>query len=1103
MSTEVDLDANAVYGGYTVLEMYWPQPLVITGPNSTINDTVRFLTHENYNLSGVTNWSLFIFETSIVSYDDFTNGNNLTETLYLTFEFVIENTITIMTKHVYEEGTIFYGSSIYDGAPIVSKYGRTHPIDISLSSAGAVVILDGDVMVDVLYATTVDPPRGIVRYESNDIPSNVSFYAERIGGYPTTMLEQIEYGGVNHTFGYDFSPMMTFQGAPSMHATTTTASVRANVLNPNRLDSRVETYLRLLPQLSLDSLRIKVGSIDVVPLYCGATPLGLYDTLLSRPARYVGGEKLDSEEGVSCDDVVMIESAWYCIGPGPSVYNSTGEIIPFVNLRFGVCDGRIRLFQSGPIDAVVVCIDKSGLLVQSFDLFSVQQSVWTQTLDFPLTIVASVSNTTLYGVNTTGDGAMYSISSTGVLAMDMYGMPRISYDNSDDIYFSIRWATTWLQEGFKTKVCVFKANANTVPTHVSDFNQTILNTTTSDSVVDVVYTQSPTGQRIPGFTLGGYPTGAYDLVVLTTLTPKRPRSTFRGEVQRCYVASSTELECDSSDACQSMPDCVPGASVVSGPLVLSTDDAHSRATSVFNLRIHLNASLGLVIGGNSAYGQHVTQTLPHGRIFGYGVTSSSTMYGFLIMNGTKFYRYEVENCAVSDLPTVAAYLAMYPGANITCSTPVVTDESPYLNGTIDSSMLSDGTLLNLSSGVFIDNTLTIRDEYNIPYHEKGTTSTLYDPTAFYRRTFNRNMYCPSVYSQYPLSTPVSSIAMEFSLQSIHDYPLCTLALTNANITLLPWEDVPVEPTTMHIGFDVYDVYVPPPPPTCDMSTHHYPCEPNTICTSYQYESKSPNINDDRECTTLLSCILGYTYETTAPTTTSDRECSRVSGCGSGEHVHVGATLTSDTVCRTVEYTCAPGEYVNMSARNDAAPGSVNNASFCETCTAPNTTWNVNCEVGPCVAEHSSITCSSVPENYTCNANHWLDAPSTVVGWIGHYCRRARTCIFEKTPLTRTSDRVCDPFGGGNSSSDATAIVDNTESNQDGAVCPPGFYKNPEGPQGPICEPFTHCLFIRKEGTPHHDRECAVLGTEEYVYHIILGTIGSIILIICASVWIEA
>ena len=233
------------------------------------------------------------------------------------------------------------------------------------------------------------------------------------------------------------------------------------------------------------------------------------------------------------------------------------------------------------------------------------------------------------------------------------------------------------------------------------------------------------------------------------------------------------------------------------------------------------------------------------------------------------------------------------------------------------------------------------------------------------------------------------------------------------------------------------------------------------------------------------------------------EIQRVSGCGSGEHVHVGATLTSDTVCRTVEYTCAPGEYVNMSARNDAAPGSVNYASFCETCTAPNTTWNVNCEVGPCVDEHSSITCSSVPENYTCNANHWLDAPSTVVGWIGQYCRRARTCIFEKTPLTRTSDRVCDPLGGGTSTADATAITDESGSYQDDANCPPGFWGNPDGPQGKsICDPFQHCLFILKEGTPHSQRICATLGIEGYVYHIILGTIGSIFFIVCASVWIE-
>jgi hypothetical protein len=1109
-------------GGFTVLDLRRPQPLVITNPISTFDDTVRFFSSTDYGLVGTmgVEWTLELRTSTILSYDDFTSPDNYIESTVLQFVFSIDGETSFTTTHIVDPDALpgIFGKTIWANAPIIPYMNQTHPVEVALVGPSAIAVIaraedGGDILAGVHYATTVDPPRGTIRYDD----STIVLQTRRIDGYPIALLDSIVYNGVNHTMNYDFAPTVTFPGAPSFHATTVTRHAKSTISNEFRLDSRVERYLSHLPKLVLDALRIRVGSVDLVPIFAGATPLGLYDSLLAPPARY--NVSLEGQPtGVPCGDTVTLDDEWYCIGPLKDIHNSAGVFMSSVHLRFSLCDGPLRLLQSGPNLATVLCTSDDGLLVQWFDFGPPPETTSTTTSMTTTTITSTTTTTTIPGstpgtstlgtttlaapplyVSTVATFTMttpidiitsvpatplsllygtddtlrlYVILYAGiVIEMNLYGIPRVSYTAGGNIYFTL---------SLPTSVALLHST-NPAPIDSSSFSLIVNISTTGIGVVDTLHV--PTFGGTFGFTTeSALPAHGY--ILFTTAT----------SISRCIVASSlTTVPFEDVDCDTDQVDSPPGHLVNSGPIVLTTGAAH-----VFNLGIHLVTNTGLAIGGTARYSSHASRNIPPGRRVAFTTTSS---YSFFIFSESSWYRYDVPTSCGSSPPTIAAYLLMYPRGSPSCATVSNLVGTPYLNGTFTSLEDTTGADVPLTVGdPYIDNGGT-RSVNTSTYHIRGFTTSTFDRYTPHVRLFSRDLYCPSVYSQYPLSPPLALVAMEYNLQPIQDNPLCTKPTPGADPLRLPFEDVVVAPTLMHVAFGAYDTYVPPPPPTCDYTTHHFPCVPDTVCGPDEYEVEAPRITTDRVCAVLTQCTVNHTWASTPATSSTDRVCSRISACGGDEHITVGATLSSDTVCRRINYTCPPGQYTNLSARNDAPHGGTNDAPFCLDCAEGTTTWNPQCEIGPCTPGHTEISCTTINTSYVCDGeDEWLDAPDVVVGWIGRFCKKCRTCTVEKTPCTRTSDRRCDPQ---RATSFAAGIDVPGEANY-GPGCPPGTWANPNGPFGkPICTPFTNCLFIKIEGTPTTARVCANLGREQYAYNILLGTVGTTFVLVCFSVWLNS
>ena len=89
----------------------------------------------------------------------------------------------------------------------------------------------------------------------------------------------------------------------------------------------------------------------------------------------------------------------------------------------------------------------------------------------------------------------------------------------------------------------------------------------------------------------------------------------------------------------------------------------------------------------------------------------------------------------------------------------------------------------------------------------------------------------------------------------------------------------------------------------------YQVTPLTECTWGEFQSKSPTLTRDRECSSVTECASNQ-YEVTAPTAKSDRVCQDQPTCAPGQIVTVAGTATSPQVC---ENPCPAGQYKDVAA----------------------------------------------------------------------------------------------------------------------------------------------------------------------------------------------
>ena len=100
------------------------------------------------------------------------------------------------------------------------------------------------------------------------------------------------------------------------------------------------------------------------------------------------------------------------------------------------------------------------------------------------------------------------------------------------------------------------------------------------------------------------------------------------------------------------------------------------------------------------------------------------------------------------------------------------------------------------------------------------------------------------------------------------------------------------------------------------------CAQLTVCSSLEYESRTPSATSDRLCTTLAECMVGLQFEEQAPSKTSDRICQLITSCPPGEQQSLAATPFRNTVCRA----CAEGKFKSEPGQATCSDSTVCSAS---------------------------------------------------------------------------------------------------------------------------------------------------------------------------------
>lgn len=199
--------------------------------------------------------------------------------------------------------------------------------------------------------------------------------------------------------------------------------------------------------------------------------------------------------------------------------------------------------------------------------------------------------------------------------------------------------------------------------------------------------------------------------------------------------------------------------------------------------------------------------------------------------------------------------------------------------------------------------------------------------------------------------------------------------------------------------------------------------------------------------TITNCTL-YQYEAVPPTATTNRVCLMTTQCLSTEHATALATPTTDTQCRPKVYTCIEGQYLNLSANEDAA-----SSDQCLPCPEGTTTYNTACLNGSCPNYHTSIACTS--EALTCATGQYITSTSP------KKCLNCTTCASTLVQCTPSTDRIC------------TTVSPSVN------TCPVGTYRVDGVDAYGECLPCHVCRLVQSECTPTTDRMCENLSREKY------------------------